>query len=205
MNAMNDDPFLHEAVERIDALFQQFGATAYEGGRRESVSALEHALQCAQLAEWAGAPPTLVAAALLHDVGHFTHGLADEDLTDDAHERRAVAWLGDDFGPEVVEPIRLHVAAKRYLVATERGYALGLSPASVHSLALQGGPMSADECAAFEAEPFAQAALLLRRWDDAAKQPGKATPPLAYYLALLGEVLDGAAPPRTVVSAFDAA
>ena len=78
---------------------------------------------------------------------------------------------------------------KRYLVASDPGYAATLSSASVHSLALQGGPMSADEMRLFEELPYAQQALQLRRWDDAAKQPGKKTPPLAYYLALLDEVI----------------
>ncbi len=194
-----------QVLARIDDLFTRFGTTAYEGGRRESVSALEHALQCAQLAEWAGAPAPLVAAALLHDIGHFCEGVAGDDIHDDTHEQRALPLLGRAFGRSVLEPIRLHVAAKRYLVATEPDYAAGLSPASVHSLALQGGPMNADECEVFEAEPHAESALLLRRWDDAAKTPGKTTPPLAYYLSLLGDLAVGQAPARTVVAAFDAA
>lgn len=192
-------------LHRIDDLFTRFGATAYEGGRREAVSALEHALQCAQLAEWAGAGPSYVAAALLHDIGHFSDGLLESDTDDDAHEQRALPWLATAFGPAVTEPIRLHVAAKRYLVATEPAYAASLSSASLHSLALQGGPMNSLEMEAFEAEPHAPAAVLLRRWDDAAKTPAKRTPPLAYYLALLAELTAVDAPARVVVSAFDAA
>jgi len=196
---MSDD-----IVLRIDALFARFGANAYEGGRRESVSALEHALQCAQLAEWAGAPATGVAAALLHDIGHFVDGLVDDDASDDRHENRALPMLSSAFGPEVTEPIRLHVTAKRYLVAVEPAYRDGLSPASIHSLTLQGGGLDDAGRAAFEAEPFATEALALRRWDDAAKQSGKKTPPLDYYLALLQELRDGPQAPRTVISAFDA-
>jgi len=175
-------------IDRIEALFTEYGATAHDGAHRESVSALEHALQCAQLAEWANADAPLVAAALLHDIGHFIVVDPEGDDIDDVHELRALPFLAEGFGANVVEPIRLHVQAKRYLVATDPGYAATLSPASVHSLALQGGPMSLDEQHLFEELPFAQQAIALRRWDDQARQPGKQTPPLAYYLALLDEV-----------------
>jgi phosphonate degradation associated HDIG domain protein len=178
-----------DTVSRIEILFRRYGSSAYEGGRRESVSAIAHALQCAQLAEWAGADAPLVAAALLHDIGHFSAGLPADDTHDDRHEHRALPWLRRAFGPAVTEPIRLHVAAKRYLVATDPPYAHGLSPASVHSLALQGGPMDAAERAAFEQEPYSPQAVWLRRWDDAAKDPTRTTPPLGYYLALVGELL----------------
>lgn len=175
-------------VATIERLFAEHGAGAYEGARRESVSALEHALQCAQLAEWAKADAPLVAAALLHDIGHFIVSGPEADLIDDVHELRAVPFLAGAFGAEVVEPVRLHVQAKRYLVAIDAGYAATLSPASLHSLALQGGPMGTDECRLFETLPFARQAVSLRRWDDLAKDAGKKTPPLAYYLALLNEV-----------------
>lgn len=172
------------SVDDIAELFARHGHQAYDGQRRESVSALEHALQCAQLAEWARADDTLVAAALLHDIGHFVTPV-DGDTDDDRHEVLALPYLAARFGDAVLEPIRLHVAAKRYLVATDADYLGTLSPASVHSLALQGGPMGRDEADAFEALPHALAAVQLRRWDDLAKTPGLATPPLGYYLALL--------------------
>ena len=179
-----------DILERIEHWFALHGATSYEGNRRESVSALAHALQCAQLAEDARADAPLVAAALLHDVGHFV-AIADvgemEDV-DDVHELRGVALLVRDFPAAVVEPIRLHVAAKRYLTAVEPAYLRGLSPASVHSLMQQGGPFQGAEIARFEALPFADDAVRLRRWDDLAKTPGRATPELGYYLALLDEV-----------------
>ncbi|MET0333582.1 MAG: HD domain-containing protein [Rhizobacter sp.] len=170
----------------IEALFLQHGQQAYDGSRRESVTALAHALQCAQLAEWAHADDTLVAAALLHDIGHFITPV-EGDTQDDSHELLARPALAHLFGPEVLEPIRLHVAAKRYLVVTDSAYFDSLSPASVHSLSLQGGPMDAEELARFEATPHAMQAVQLRRWDDLAKTPGLATPPLGYYLALLDE------------------
>jgi phosphonate degradation associated HDIG domain protein len=172
------------SVDDIAALFERHGHAAYDGSRRESVSALDHALQCAQLAEWAHADDTLVAAALLHDLGHFLTPVEGE-TEDDRHETVALPYLQGRFGPAVLAPIRLHVAAKRYLVATDEGYFAGLSPASVHSLSLQGGPMTPLEVVKFNDTPFAMDAVQLRRWDDLAKTPGQATPPLGYYLALL--------------------
>ena len=185
-----------DILERIEHWFALHGATSYEGQRRESVSALDHALQCAQLAEDARAEAPLVVAALLHDVGHFVAideigAMAD---VDDVHELRGVALLVRDFPPAVVEPIRLHVAAKRYLTAVEPAYLRGLSPASVHSLAQQGGPYKGEEIACFEALPFAEDAVRLRRWDDLAKTPGRETPRLDYYLAVLDEVRAPARP-----------
>ena len=179
-----------DILERIEHWFALHGATSYEGNRRESVSALAHALQCAQLAEDARADAPLVAAALLHDVGHFVAiaEIGEMADVDDVHELRGVALLVRDFPPAVVEPIRLHVAAKRYLTATEPAYRRGLSPASVHSLAQQGGPFAGAEIARFEALPFAADAVRLRRWDDLAKTPGRETPGLGYYLALLDQV-----------------
>jgi phosphonate degradation associated HDIG domain protein len=179
-----------DILERIEHWFALHGASSYEGHRRESVSALNHALQCAQLAEDARADPALVVAALLHDVGHFVaiDDIGERADIDDVHELRGVAVLVRDFPPAVIEPIRLHVAAKRYLTAIEPKYAAGLSPASVHSLVQQGGPMKAVEIARFEALRFADDAVRLRRWDDLAKMAGQQTPPLAYYLALVDEV-----------------
>ncbi len=179
-----------DILERLSHWFALHGASSYEGNRRESVSALNHALQCAQLAEDAHADAPLVTAALLHDVGHFVAiaDIGEKDDIDDVHELRGVAVLVRDFPPAVIEPIRLHVAAKRYLTAIEPKYLGGLSPASVHSLAQQGGPFRGAEIARFEALPFAQDAVRLRRWDDLAKRPGVQTPALDYYLALAGEV-----------------
>ena len=179
-----------DILERLSHWFALHGASSYEGNRRESVSALNHALQCAQLAEDAHADAALVTAALLHDVGHYVAiaDIGEKDDIDDVHELRGVAVLVRDFPPAVIEPIRLHVAAKRYLTAIEPKYLGGLSPASVHSLAQQGGPFRGAEIARFEAMPFAADAVRLRRWDDLAKTPGRETPGLGYYLAVLDEV-----------------
>lgn len=168
-------------VEDILDLFARRGAAAYHG---EAVSQEEHALQAADLAGREGAPDALVVAALLHDVGHLLDG-QDEDLADRGidghHEEAGCAWLGRHFGPEVTEPIRLHVAAKRYLCAVDPAYLDGLSPASRLSLKLQGGPMGPAEIAAFEANPYFRDAVRLRHWDDAAKVPGLPVPGPSHY------------------------
>lgn len=177
-----------DCIERIEALFARHGNALYDGARAEPVSALAHALQCAQLAEWAEASTTLVAAALLHDIGHFVDPDHVPDSEDDSHELRAMPLLLEAFGPAVAEPVRLHVAAKRYLVTVSPTYAAQLSPASVHSLMLQGGPMTAVERELFDDQAYASQALALRRWDDLAKEPGRATPSLQYYLGLLEQL-----------------
>jgi gamma-butyrobetaine dioxygenase len=168
-------------VDEIMERFARRGAAAYHG---EAVSQAEHALQAAALAEREGASDWLVVAALLHDVGHLLDG-QDEDLAqrgrDGRHEEAGCAWLARHFGPEVTEPIRLHVAAKRYLCAAEPTYLDGLSPASCLSLSLQGGPMGADECAQFVSNSCHGDAVRLRRWDDAAKVPGLSVPGLEHY------------------------
>lgn len=183
-----DLPLTMDVLDQIVELFHLHGHTAYEGLREEPVTALEHALQCAQLAEWAESPAPLVVAALLHDVGHFIEPAAGSDAIDDVHELRALGLLVPAFGADVIEPIRLHVQAKRFLVTVDPGYAAGLSSASMHTLGLQGGAMSPDELRLFKALPFSSQALALRRWDDLAKQPGRPTPTLAYYLALADAV-----------------
>jgi phosphonate degradation associated HDIG domain protein len=157
-----------------------------------SVSQLQHALQAAAMAEAEGEPPSLIVAALLHDVGHMIHHLGEDAASqgvDDVHEERAAAWLAAHFGPEVTEPIRLHVPAKRYLCATDPGYFSKLAEDSVRSLALQGGPMNPEEVAAFEALPHHDAAVRLRRLDDRAKDPGASTPGLEHFLPYLDAVL----------------
>jgi phosphonate degradation associated HDIG domain protein len=168
-------------IDQIIALFEQRGSALYGG---EAVTQTEHALQAAHLAELEGSSATLIVAALLHDVGHLVHDLPDNaaDLgVDDRHEALGAQWLQRHFGPAVTEPGRLHVQAKRYLCTVDESYLARLSPASKLSLALQGGPLSRDEAQAFERLPFAAEAVRLRRWDDEAKIPGWAVPPLEHY------------------------
>ena len=109
--------------------------------------------------------------------------------TDNRHSHQGADWLAQWFGPEVTEPVRLHVAAKRYLCAVEPGYFERLSEASVYTLSVQGGPMSADEVAAFEALPEARAAVRLRRWDEAAKEPDADDPGFDSYRGLLASLV----------------
>jgi phosphonate degradation associated HDIG domain protein len=172
-------------IAEIFEIFQTCGHDAYFG---EAVSQLEHSLQAASLAEQSKASDALIAAALLHDVGHMIHGLS-EDIAgqgvDGFHEDAGAKWLARYFGPAVTEPIRLHVDAKRYLCFADGSYLAQLSPASLQSLELQGGPSSAAEARAFESKPFFQDAVSLRRWDDTAKVPGLAVPPLDHYRVLL--------------------
>jgi phosphonate degradation associated HDIG domain protein len=195
-----------DIVQLIEELFDQFGHGHYDGARAEPVTARAHALQCAQLAEWADAPEPLVVAALLHDIGHFIAPNAAQDAMDDVHELRALGFLASAFDAEVIEPIRLHVQAKRYLVAVDPPYELTLSSASAHTLQLQGGPMSPDEVRLFATLPQAAQAVSLRRWDDLAKQPGRTTPSLDYYLGLVEAVrMRPFEAPRTVIGAHDIA
>lgn len=182
-------PSRQEVVGFILELFRTRGDSAYVG---EPVSQTEHALQAAYEAEKAEAGAPLIAAALLHDIGHLLHELpedcADHGI-DSRHEEMGARWLAGYFGPEVVEPIRLHVPAKRCLCATESGYLAALSPASLHSLQLQGGPFTDDEVATFRAGPHSRAALTLRKWDELAKIPGLQTPELEHFRAYLERAL----------------
>jgi phosphonate degradation associated HDIG domain protein len=152
----------------------------------------QHALQCAWLAEQQGCSDALIVASLLHDVGHLVHDLGDDPAArgvDDEHEERGFQFLSGWFGPEVSEPVRLHVAAKRYLCATEADYFSKLSKDSILSLSLQGGPMSPDEVAAFAAQPGAPAAVQLRRFDEQGKVKGLQTPPVAHFMTYVERCL----------------
>jgi [1-hydroxy-2-(trimethylamino)ethyl]phosphonate dioxygenase len=175
------------------ALYGAHGDGAYFG---ERVSMTEHGLQAAYFAQVQGAPAQLVVAALLHDVGHLLESVPDaiEDWTSDAHhEVKGARWLARRFPPSVSEPVRLHVPAKRYLCATDRSYFSQLSPASVHTLQLQGGPMGPEEVAQFEREPWYLQAVRVRRWDDQGKVAGLRTPTLSEFVPLIESV--AAAPP----------
>jgi [1-hydroxy-2-(trimethylamino)ethyl]phosphonate dioxygenase len=179
-------------IEDLTHLLNTKGGSAYFG---EPVSVLEHSLQAAHSAELAGAGPASVSAALLHDIGHMLHGL-DEEIADRGldgmHEEIAAEYLAPWFGEDVTTPIRLHVPAKRFLCWRDRDYFSRLSPSSVESLALQGGPMDEEEAAKFLRNPFAQAAISLRQWDDEAKVPGLSVPNADYYLPTLRAALRGA-------------
>ncbi|MBN8889127.1 MAG: HD domain-containing protein, partial [Rhodospirillales bacterium] len=189
---MTDETDPDAILRRIAGLLDVNGHHRYG---LHDITQIQHALQAALLAEQAGDPDALVAAALLHDIGHMVHDLGENPAAegiDDRHEEVGHAFLAGLFGPQVAEPVRLHVAAKRYLCATEADYFGRLSPDSVLSLSLQGGPMSPAEAAAFAALPHAAAAVRLRRYDEAAKVKGLATPDvqpfLPYVARCLGQV-----------------
>ena len=176
-----------EFIETIAQAFVQRGSDAYG----ENVSQLDHALQCAELAQAEGAGDHLIAAALLHDYGHLFEGrgdVAEREGRDARHEVHGARALRRWFGPEVVGPVVLHVAAKRYLCGAEPGYEAQLSPASALSLNLQGGRFSPAQCRRFEQRRFAAEAIRLRRWDDEGKTPGLATPALETYWPLLERI-----------------
>jgi len=180
---------MQHPIDQILTILHERGDASYFG---EAVTQTEHLLQTATLAERDGAAPALISAALLHDIGHLLHDFgehaADQGI-DSHHEALGAEWLQCYFGAEVTEPVRLHVAAKRYLCHAEASYLAGLSAASRQSLELQGGPMTAAQSEQFLALPHARAAVALRRWDDMAKIVGATTPPLAHFRAYLAAAL----------------
>jgi phosphonate degradation associated HDIG domain protein len=176
---------MNSMIDEVTALLKQAGAHRYGG---EPVSQLEHALQCAHWAEAENVTDELVTAALLHDLGHLLHTLGDDAArqgVDDKHEVRALHLLRRAFGNAVLEPIRLHVDAKRYLCRADPAYHDALSPASQLSLTLQGGTFSEAEAQRFISQPFARDAARLRTWDDRAKERYAVTPPLDHYVQIM--------------------
>lgn len=174
-------------VDDVLDVYRAHGHLAYG----ECVSELEHALQCATIAEQLCMPDEVTAAALLHDFGHLCragesyHGEPDHDAH---HEVLGADALLGLFTPAVIGAVRLHVAAKRYLCRRMPGYVEQLSTASLRSLELQGGAMSEEECRRFEYMPHAELAVRLRRIDDDAKVPGTPTPDLDHFRPVLERV-----------------
>lgn len=169
-------------VEEIGSAFASEAANERYG---EVVTIAEHMLQAASRATEEHADEPTIVASLLHDIGHLLPAV-DADDRNRRHANAGADWLLElGFPEEVSEPVRLHIPAKRYLVATDRNYHDELSPASVHTLRLQGGPFDADQCSAFLDEPYAQQALAVRRWDEAAKVEGVEVPGLDAYVPLI--------------------
>ena len=177
------------SVEDLVRLYAEKASARYGS---ELVSQLEHALQSAQLAASEGAGAELCAAAFLHDIGHLVAQRPHElgRGIDDLHQYLALPFLRGTFGVAVLQPIKLHVEAKRYLCHAERGYWERLSPASKHSLELQGGAFTEEEAIAFLQQPFARDAVRLRRWDDTAKVPGLRVLDLSFITELLQDAAD---------------
>lgn len=181
---------MQSVIKTIIKTFEERGSGKYG---KEDVTQLQHALQSAQLAEEDKAPAELIAAALLHDIGHIIESgdlpqHNDQNL-DDKHEERAYDWLKEHFGNPVADPVRLHVVAKRYLCTKDQSYEKALSPTSFESYVDQGGKMNDDEIKTFESEPHYQEALRLRRWDDSAKDKSKETPDINHYTPYLEQCL----------------
>lgn len=186
---MTSRPAADAFVAELTDLYTRLGGLHYG----EGVSQMEHAVQTAHHAKLDDAPPELIAAALLHDVGHMMQKIGENaaDLgIDTRHEHISAGYLARVFGPGVTEPIRLHVAAKRYRVAIDPAYHERLSPASLQSLALQGGPMSPAEIEEFLADPAAQNALRLRGYDEAGKAPEAEVDGFETYHDLLCELIE---------------
>lgn len=175
-------------ISDILAVIDGHGSRQYG---REAVSQREHALQCAQLAQQAGATPEMVTAALLHDFGHLVNPTAETDGpdVDDVHQYIAIPFLRPFFPEAVLEPIRMHVEAKRYLCRADPAYWAGLSDCSKHTLSLQGGIFTEDAAAQFIKRPFATDAVQLRIWDDRAKTPGLATPDTRHFAVTMARCL----------------
>jgi len=168
----------------IAELFERLGGTQYSG---EPVTQTEHALQTAWFAEQAGADDELVTAALLHDLGHLLHDHGETPTRrgiDDLHQFAALPFLRGLFPQRVLDAIRWHVDAKRFLCATRPQYQAALSADSQRSLALQGGVFTAVQARSFIDRPHAQDAVSLRLWDDRAKVEGLKTPGLDHYLGV---------------------
>ena len=178
-----------EILQQIENMLIHNGDDLYGG---EAITQTQHALQCAALAEAANASPELIAASFLHDIGHLLEPEFESALQhneDMVHEELGEAFLEKWFGEAVTQPVKLHVAAKRYLCATNKTYFSKLSPASVHTLKLQGGPMSEEEIKEFETNEHYKDAVRLRVWDDLAKNPDEETSNVQHFMKYVEQSL----------------
>jgi [1-hydroxy-2-(trimethylamino)ethyl]phosphonate dioxygenase len=181
------------SIHSVEDVFEALAAGGGEAYFGEPVTVLEHSLQAAWFVQRKNASESLVVAALLHDLGHLLHEEGEDAAErglDTRHEELGAIALSGHLPDAVLEPIRMHVDAKRYLCAADARYFATLSPASVQSLTLQGGPMTAEEAAAFLAKPFATDAVTLRNADDAAKVKDLRTPGLEAYEPLVAQFWD---------------
>ena len=181
-------------VDFIGSIFERRGGEEYLG---EPVTMGQHMLQGATLAEQNKEPDEIVVGALLHDIGHFTSefGTFSMDDTEDRYHENAGAAVLENFFPTVItDCCRYHVAAKRYLCATDPQYFNKLSDASIHSLNLQGGPMSEAEIINFKRNPNLKQILTVRLYDDSAKVPQMATPSFYHFAPLVHKMVNNFVP-----------
>jgi phosphonate degradation associated HDIG domain protein len=177
-------------VAFLEDIFERRGGEEYLG---EPVTMAEHMLQGATIAEQNRQREIIIVAALLHDVGHFTSefGMFQMDDTEDRYHEDAGADVLEGFFPTLVtDCVRYHVAAKRYLCATRPSYFDRVSEASIHSLNLQGGPMSDAEVAEFEKNPNLQDIIAVRFLDEAGKHPDMETPKFSHFAPMVQRVVD---------------
>ena len=177
-------------VAFLEDIFERRGGEEYLG---EPVTMAEHMLQGAMIAEQNNQDEAIVVSALLHDIGHFTSEFGTfsmADSQDRCHEEAGAVVLEPFFPAVVVDCVRHHVAAKRYLCATNPNYLGRLTPASIHSLKLQGGPMGADEVEAFAQNPNIDIILKVRHLDDEGKVAGLKSPPFAHFAPMVQHVVD---------------
>ena len=180
---------VEQTLKIIETIFTDHGSQDYLG---ENVTMAQHMMQAAHMAEQQGCDDLTVAAALLHDIGHFTSAFGTftmQDTKDRYHEDAGAEVLKGLFPEEIIAAVQHHVAAKRYLCATDQAYYDALSEASKHSLNLQGGIMSDDEAEIFGKNPHLDRILTVRRCDDGGKVQGQDTPPLSHFMAVVERVL----------------
>jgi 2-amino-1-hydroxyethylphosphonate dioxygenase (glycine-forming) len=182
-----------ERNEKVDELLRALAQSDHMDYFGEPVSQLQHGLQAAQFARDAGADDEMIAAALLHDIGHIISGPdahRDDEVGVIDHDRQGADYLlGLGFSERVATLVQGHVAAKRYLVATNPSYANALSAASTRTLELQGGPMSQEEAEQFREHPSFREMIQLRGWDERAKEVDCQVAPLSEYRDLLMRIL----------------
>ena len=189
---MNDT---HTAAEQLwEQLLDIYEARALRPYGLSLINQRAHAVQSGERARQQGLSDAMITACLLHDIGHMVHQLGEHPASqgiDDQHESLGASWLSRHFPPSVCEPVRLHVAAKRYLCTVEPLYRGRLSRDSIESLALQGGLMSSEEVTAFESETYGRDAVTLRRFDELAKDPHAPAIAFAGFRAYVLRTLTG--------------
>ena len=177
-------------VDFIGSIFERCGSEEYLG---EPVTMGQHMLQGATIAEQNSQPEEIIVGALLHDIGHFTSEFGTfsmNDTKDRFHEEAGAEVLERFFPSVITDCVRYHVAAKRYLCATKPSYFDRLSEASIHSLNLQGGPMSKEEVAEFQKNPNLDKIIQVRYLDEAGKHPDMETPDYWHFAPMVQRMVD---------------